>query len=86
MYLSIRIFFSFLKYGLKYAGVLQRKSKRSKQQAAVHAPSQMVFPHNEAVDKATHKKGKRKSSSTSTAKKSKGSTTTTSTTVSTSSR
>jgi hypothetical protein len=50
------------------------------------APSQMVFPHNEVVDKATHKKGKRKSSYTSSAKKSKGPTTITSTIVSTSSR
>jgi hypothetical protein len=50
------------------------------------APSQMVFPHNDAVDKATHKKGKRKSSSSSIAKKSKGPITTTSTTVSTCSR
>jgi hypothetical protein len=70
------------------------KKKQKKQAASCStenniipvAPSQMVFPHNEAVDKATHKKGKRKSSSTSIDKKSKGPTATTSTTVSTSSR
>jgi hypothetical protein len=70
------------------------KKKQKKQAASCStensiipvAPSQMVFPHNEAVDKATHKKGKRKSSCTSITKKSKRPTTTTSTTVSTSSR
>ena len=44
----------------------------------VATPSQMVFPHNEAVVNATHKKRKRKSSSSSSgAKKSKGAATTT---------
>ena len=43
----------------------------------VATPSEMVFPHNEAVVNATHKKRKRKSSSSSGAKKSKGATTTT---------
>ena len=37
----------------------------------VATPSQMVFPHNEVVVNATHKKRKRKSSSSG-AKKSKG--------------
>jgi hypothetical protein len=70
------------------------KKKQKKQAASCStensiipvAPSRMVFPHNEAVDKATHKKGKRKSSTTSIAKKSNRPSTTTSTTVSTSSR
>ena len=44
---------------------------------AVAIPSQMVFPHNEAVVNATHKKRKRKSCSSSGAKKSKGAATTT---------
>ena len=43
----------------------------------VATPFQMVFPHNEAVVNATHKKRKRKSSSSSGAKKSKGAATTT---------
>ena len=43
----------------------------------VATPSQMVFPHNEAVVNATHKKRKMKSSSSSSAKKSKGAATTT---------
>ena len=44
----------------------------------VAIPSQMVFPYNEAVVNATHKKRKRKSSSSSSgAKKSKGAATTT---------
>ena len=43
----------------------------------VATPSQMVFPHNEAVLNSTHKKRKRKSSSSSSAKKSKGAATTT---------
>ena len=43
----------------------------------VATPSQMVFPYNEAVVNATHKKRKRKSSSSSGAKKSKGAATTT---------
>jgi len=42
----------------------------------VATPSQMVFPHNEAVVNATHKKRKRKSCSSSGAKKSKGAATT----------
>jgi hypothetical protein len=71
-----------------------QKKKQKKQAASCStenniipvAPSQMVFPHNEVVDKATHNKGKRKSSCTSITKKSKRPTTTTSTTVSTSSR
>ena len=42
----------------------------------VATPFQMVFPHNEAVVNATHKKRKRKSFSSS-AKKSKGAATTT---------
>jgi hypothetical protein len=43
-------------------------------------PYQMVFPHNEAVPNATHKKRKRKSySSTSGAKKNKGAAATTTT-------
>ena len=43
----------------------------------IATPSQIVFPHNEAVVNATHKKRKRKSSSSSSAKKSKGAATTT---------
>ena len=42
----------------------------------IATPSQIVFPHNEAVVNATHKKRKRKSSSSG-AKKSKGIATTT---------
>ncbi|XP_039812580.1 uncharacterized protein LOC120675425 [Panicum virgatum] len=46
----------------------------------VAAPaSGMVFPHNETVDKTTHKKRKRKASSSARVTKGKGSTSTTST-------
>jgi hypothetical protein len=46
-------------------------------------PSHMVFPHNEAVANATHKKRKRKSSyCTSGAKKDKGAAATTTTSTS----
>jgi hypothetical protein len=58
-------------------------STKEKMIIMVANPSQMVFPHNEAVANATHKKRKRKSSSsTFGAKKNKGAATTTTTSTS----
>ncbi|KAG2588399.1 hypothetical protein PVAP13_5NG332762 [Panicum virgatum] len=63
-----------------------KKSSRSNTQTSIVVPtssaSGMVFPHNEAVANATHKKGKRKSSTKLGVSKRKGSTTTTSTSMS----
>ena len=64
--------------GLPKKRLKKAASCNTESRIVVATPSQMVFPHNEAVVNATHKKRKRKSSSSSSsAKKSKGAATTT---------